>query len=335
MTDVTKLRHAPTGWKMGLTRVVHTDGRHGTFVRNSHPLPEHSPAGWLGVLVRFDGGRDLADVDPADLTVTCLRDPFAAIAASLPTRYAPGATLRPHDYPGPALIWYPVLSYPNSVVESFPAQRVEGFNWVKPSIDACISVRRGDAAPRPRSTDWADDWTVAQFVSDQDTAYNVHVTSQRDALAAWMEAWAIAAALNNNVLYQTGIEVEDIEVLLAAERRALSGPALRDATYLPVGAEPGDEVIVSREQMRGLAGSFPPLLQPVTVADDGNSVYGLADAGARTLTAIRRAGAEEGGPRCRECGCTEDRACPDGCSWLTLTDPAGPLCSACPTTRRR
>ncbi|MEU1813234.1 hypothetical protein [Micromonospora aurantiaca (nom. illeg.)] len=34
-------------------------------------------------------------------------------------------------------------------------------------------------------------------------------------------------------------------------------------------------------------------------------------------------------PRCRICGCTEDRACPGGCFWVP--DPQmGDLCSACP-----
>jgi hypothetical protein len=74
MTTATKLRHAPPDWKPGLTRVRHIDGEHGTYVRNSQPLPGTEPNGWLGVLVRFDGSRDLVDVDPADLTVTCLRD---------------------------------------------------------------------------------------------------------------------------------------------------------------------------------------------------------------------------------------------------------------------
>jgi len=30
--------------------------------------------------------------------------------------------------------------------------------------------------------------------------------------------------------------------------------------------------------------------------------------------------------RCRVCGCTTDRACPGGCSWVS-TNP--PICSAC------
>lgn len=31
-------------------------------------------------------------------------------------------------------------------------------------------------------------------------------------------------------------------------------------------------------------------------------------------------------PACISCGCTEDNACPGGCTWVSL-DP--PLCSAC------
>ncbi|NEW95525.1 hypothetical protein [Rhodopseudomonas sp. BR0G17] len=30
--------------------------------------------------------------------------------------------------------------------------------------------------------------------------------------------------------------------------------------------------------------------------------------------------------KCRSCGCTNDRACPGGCSWVSI-DP--PICSAC------
>jgi hypothetical protein len=30
--------------------------------------------------------------------------------------------------------------------------------------------------------------------------------------------------------------------------------------------------------------------------------------------------------KCRGCGCTTDRACPGGCSWVSI-DP--PICSAC------
>lgn len=32
-------------------------------------------------------------------------------------------------------------------------------------------------------------------------------------------------------------------------------------------------------------------------------------------------------PACRICGCTQNRACVGGCSWVP--DPVGPLCSAC------
>jgi hypothetical protein len=30
--------------------------------------------------------------------------------------------------------------------------------------------------------------------------------------------------------------------------------------------------------------------------------------------------------KCRSCGCTDDRACPGGCSWVSLNPP---ICSAC------
>lgn len=41
--------------------------------------------------------------------------------------------------------------------------------------------------------------------------------------------------------------------------------------------------------------------------------------------------AEAGGDvaRCRKCGCTEDQACPGGCSWVEDPEDLGDLCSAC------
>lgn len=41
-----------------------------------------------------------------------------------------------------------------------------------------------------------------------------------------------------------------------------------------------------------------------------------------SIEAYRR----RGGPACVRCGCTDDRACPGGCSWVSL-DP--PICSRC------
>lgn len=32
---------------------------------------------------------------------------------------------------------------------------------------------------------------------------------------------------------------------------------------------------------------------------------------------------------CRECGCTDDHACPGGCSWVQVPEGEAPLCSAC------
>ncbi|HEX4521053.1 MAG TPA: hypothetical protein VH063_15840 [Gaiellaceae bacterium] len=36
--------------------------------------------------------------------------------------------------------------------------------------------------------------------------------------------------------------------------------------------------------------------------------------------------AEDDGPACVSCGCTENRACEGGCSWVSLNPP---ICSAC------
>jgi hypothetical protein len=34
-------------------------------------------------------------------------------------------------------------------------------------------------------------------------------------------------------------------------------------------------------------------------------------------------------PRCRVCGCTDDEACPGGCSWVPDPELLGDLCSVC------
>jgi hypothetical protein len=286
------------------------------------------------------------------MTLTQQRDPFAAIRANLPTRYAPGATGRPYDYPGDAGTWYPVLYYPAGVVdpaegpiwlvEPYPAERVDAAGGCDPidvvTVDdpidsAGITVVRRDAAPRPRGERLDGDWILPQTARPRNVAYDVHVTNQADALAAWVDAYAIAAALNNNVPYDHGLEPQDIAVLLAAERRALTGPALGHGVYHEVGAKDDDQPeIVPAEVMRVLVGSGLWMVVPYDV-DGGTTVYGLGPAGIKALTAIRRCGADHGGPRCYVCGCTDDRACPGRCSWITVTGPAGPLCSACPTGR--
>lgn len=43
-----------------------------------------------------------------------------------------------------------------------------------------------------------------------------------------------------------------------------------------------------------------------------------------TIEAVRIADVEAGGRQCRECGCTDNAACPGGCSWVGLD-----LCSDC------
>lgn len=37
-------------------------------------------------------------------------------------------------------------------------------------------------------------------------------------------------------------------------------------------------------------------------------------------------------PRCRVCGCTDDRACDGGCAWIRVEAGSPPLCSACAGT---
>lgn len=47
-------------------------------------------------------------------------------------------------------------------------------------------------------------------------------------------------------------------------------------------------------------------------------------AGFITAEEVRAGDVAAGGPSCRECGCTDNAACPDACSWA---EPD--LCSAC------
>lgn len=44
----------------------------------------------------------------------------------------------------------------------------------------------------------------------------------------------------------------------------------------------------------------------------------------QTIEEVRMTDIEAGGRQCRECGCTDNAACPGGCSWVGLD-----LCSDC------
>lgn len=351
------LRHAPADWKPTLTRVVHVDGQAGTFVGNSQPLPGVAPRSWLGVLVKFDGGTDQVDVDPADLTVTSLRDPFAAIAGRIPTRYAPGASDDPY-YPYPSYpatrkdTWYPVIYYPAGevvagegpiwLVEPYPAARADGTDGLDPVDGAGVAVLRGPAAPRPRGDDPDGDWIVAGRARRSYCAYDVYVTNQRDLLAGWCEAWAIAAALNDNTTTAMGVKPEDVEVLLAAERRDLIGDSRFTKTgielrWAHIDTDPRLCQRVPARQAGRLRRRGHAVIEACLVVDQVSrggastwqeTTYQLTPAGERALQEIRTAGARAGGPYCRTCGCTDARACPDGCSWQN--GPSQPLCSACP-----
>lgn len=49
-----------------------------------------------------------------------------------------------------------------------------------------------------------------------------------------------------------------------------------------------------------------------------------ARSAAKDLAELRAQDVANGSDQCRECGCTENFACPEGCSWA-----APHLCSAC------
>lgn len=345
MISARNRRYAPLEWSPTLTRVRYTaagelSGRAGTFVRNSYPLTGKPARGWLGVLVRFDGERDLVDVDPYDLTVICERDPFAAIGHKLPTRYAPGATGTPYDYPGDAGTWYPVIYYsagtveedegPIWLVEPYPAERADGTDGLDPIDSAGVAVLRCDAAPRPRGTDPDGDWVTPGRALARDCAYDAYVTNQRDLLAAWVEAYAIAAALNNDVAGALHLDPEDIEVLLAAERRDLIDAINAGPNWRGVGAKDTEVHRVPVDQFSQLRGGYPAMIAAVRITA-ADTLYGLTGDGAAALARIRDAGFSNEGLRCRVCGCTGNRACDGGCQWTSI-DWLAPLCSACPST---
>jgi hypothetical protein len=349
-----KARPAPDDWKPGLTRVKHTDNEHGTYVGPSLPLPQVKPHSWLGVLVQFDGSPDHVDVDPADLTVIHLRDPFAAIANQLPTRYAPGDTAAPYHFPAEN-VWNPVIYYaagevvkgegPIWLVEPYPAARADGTDGLDPVDGAGVAVLCGAAAPRPRTADRDGDWIIPGKGLIEHAAYDVYVGNQRDLLAAWMEAWAIAAALNGNMHRGLGLQPVDIEVLLAAERRALIGDSrfvgtVNELRWTEIGDDFHRPRRVPVEQVARLRGGQEPLIEACAVVDKRpelpmvgpgwqETTYQLTRVGVETLLVIRHKGFEQDGPRCRVCGCTGERACPNGCGWQNGVRGL-PLCSACP-----
>ena len=354
------LRHAPASWWPNITRVQDTDGQRGVFVGNSEPIPGHTPRSWLGVLVLFDGDTEPVDVDPTDLVV--ITDPFAGIASRIPTRYAPGASGVPYDYPIPDQ-WYPVIYYPVGeaepgegplwLVEPYPAERADGSDGQDPVENdggAAVAVLRRSAAPRPRGTNRDGDWIVPGRARAEDSAYDARVRDQAELMAAWCEAWAIANALNYGLLDRLHLKHDDIEVLLAAERHALTGDSrftgtIYELRWAPVGAEAiGSTTRVPARQLKRLRGGADRRLiepdQTRTVTPDygrdlstaglpwTQTLYRLTRAGATMLDSIRRQG-DAGPRRCQVCGCTDQRACPGRCSWRSDADN---VCTSCPIT---
>ena len=274
-------------------------------------------------------------------------------SVTVPTRYAPGHAWEPYPY-GRTDCWYAVIYYPAGevepgegpiwLVEPYPAARADGTDGQDPiSTDggAGVAVLRGDAAPRPRGADRDGDWIVEGRALSANAAYNVFVTTDKDLMAAWCEAAAIADALNNGTVKQLGLEPEHVDVLAAAARCELVVDSRHCDTYRhwqlrtpggdpefrPVPAQVVWDLLVGEERM----------IEPVTVTeiDHGTATmtrFGLTRAGARVLAEIRQ---QYSGPaRCRVCGCTADRGCPPigtgvgrttSCSWAE-TD----LCSMCP-----
>jgi len=94
-----------------------------------------------------------------------------------------------------------------------------------------------------------------------------------------------------------------------ASRRALADPAVRKKMDW-----------LAPEQIEQLLNQLRQGQRAVDVANDWlistSHVYNLARKFGLRLAVSRRV--------CRGCGCTQDRACPGGCSWVEID-----LCSAC------
>ncbi len=275
-------------------------------------------------------------------------NPFAGV--HIPTRYAPGAAEDPyHLYrTGTLATWVPVIYYPAGdvgggegpiwLVEPYPAERADGTDGCDP-IDADggagVAVVRGQALPRPRGTDLDADWIIPGLSRLEDTAYEVFVVDDKALMAAWCEAHAVAAALNNGRAKELGVHPEDVPVLVAAARGVLLGDSRSAGTprqfRFALGAEENASYVPRHQMYRLMTGSYN-VIEPVVSRDQDGVLtrYGLTHRGAGVLATIR---AQYDGPRrCQVCGCTDKRGCPPqiaaaGCSWA-----AGDLCTSCQVT---
>ncbi len=292
---------------------------------------------------------------------------FTGIAPHVPTRYAPGHSYEPYPYTVQG-IWSPVI-YRRSVVtepdgrlarivDPFPAATADRTLDRDPiTIDnpRAVAVLCGATAPMPRGRDLDGDWTIPAAFTASELAYDVTIASDEHLMAAWCEAHAVAAALNNGTVRRLGLKPEDVEALLGAERSVLCGDSrlagkrgeLRWARVDTAGLLRREQWLTAR-QTRRLRDGLVALIQPTgtrvgvprlegKLSSAGarwvETTYGLTSAGRNALDTIR---AQYDGPvRCRVCGCTDDRGCPpavDGgmpCSWVDAD-----LCSACPGGRR-
>lgn len=297
------------------------------------------------------------------MTNDLLTDPFAGVRPRVPTRYAPGDTSVPYAYPktGSAGTWYPVIYYPVGevvqgegpiwLVEPYPAIRADGTDGQDPIDDdggAGVTVVCRDSTPVPRGADPDGDWVIPQRSKVGECAYDVYVTGHTDLMAAWCEAYAIAAALNSGLVKALGLHSDDVDVLLAAERGVLTGDSrfvgtineLRWTALAQGEHERREQHRVPVRQARRLRASLAavevdsierkqPSRPELSTAGRPwtEATYRLTRAGKTMLAEIRRA--YDGPARCRVCGCTEDKACPDGCAWVPDPELAD-LCSSCP-----
>lgn len=313
---------ARTEWQPNVTRLLRVaDGAAlaCTYIGAS----DDTRTGRLAIIVQFDGESTTATVDAQDVIAIlddplavspAAADPFAGIRPHIPIPHAPGQTSAPYDYPNPDA-WYPVIYYfagtvepydgPAWLVEPYPAARADGTDGQDPIDSAGVAVLRGAAAPTPHGPDPLGDWTITGRAPRNESAYDVHVTTPGDLMAAWCEAWAIATALNNGTATALGLEAGDVEVLLAAERGALIGDSryvgtINELRWLAIGAwlnrtvrVPATQTERLRTKLAAIEASTTQTRHPrmATFPADApcwvETRYGLSRSGKRILAEMR------------------------------------------------
>lgn len=145
-----------------------------------------------------------------------------------------------------------------------------------------------------------------------------------------------ALAAYDMLAWDANVAVERLGVQLDRARQALAAEQRRHASTEPaaISTVPQDRTVDGVPEVEQATTSGPGDREPDPreVADHHLMKALGVDRLDQVMPAIERLKAATVEPACRVCGCTQDRACMGGCSWVDLGDPAtgrGPLCSVC------